>query len=202
MIENLLLWFDLETTGLDEQTDHILEVGWGISTPKLDWVIEPISYVVTSDVLLNNREAIVNGARVDPYVFQMHMESDLWNAIRIGPTISLRDAQEAICSVLDSLSVDGVVPNPKFTMAGSGVSQFDMRWIRNQMPELHSRLTYYSIDMGTFERVETMLRGGDIRKSRSNAAHRAVDDIMFSYRLARRYKELLLVGADFDRANP
>ena len=90
-----------------------------------------------------------------------------------------------ILAILEDLKVD------KVSMAGSGVSQFDMRWIARFMPHLRRRLTYYSIDMGTFERVYSVLTGKGIRASRSEAAHRAVDDILFAHSTALSYSDFL-----------
>jgi oligoribonuclease (3'-5' exoribonuclease) len=141
----------------------------------------------------------VNGVDIDNYVVSMHAKSGLWDAIEAGPTIDLLEAETTILAVLDSI---GGLVDPLVTMAGSGVAQFDMRWTREHLPTLYERLTYYTIDMGSYERVDSVLRGGGIRPSRKNAVHRAVADIEFSHRLATRYRELLLVGADFDRDNP
>jgi len=215
MSNHVLLWFDLETTGLDEREDCILEVGWGITDLKLNWLCEPRSYLIENEIewgqpidvttindghqVLMPMLASVNGRPVDQYVLGMHARSGLWEDIQCGGLISLVDAEQTILSVLDSI---GGLVDPKVTMAGSGVAQFDMRWVREHMPLLSERLTYYTIDLGGYERVDSVLRGGGIRPSRNAAAHRAVDDIEFSHRLAIRYRELLLVGADFDRDNP
>jgi oligoribonuclease (3'-5' exoribonuclease) len=212
---HLLLWFDLETTGLDERKESILEVGWGVTDLKLNWVVDPRSYLIENEVewgepidittiqdsnpVFMPTGVAVNGKPVDKYVLGMHARSGLWESLQCGGLISIDAAEQTILSVLDSV---GGRDAPMVTMAGSGVAQFDMRWVRQFMPLLYGRLTYYTIDMGGYERVDSVLRGGGMRPSRKNAAHRAVADIEFSHRLAVRYRELLLAGADFDRDNP
>ena len=200
---HLLLWFDLETTGLDENNEAILEVGWGISDLSLNWLVEPMSYPISHDLRVTELLDVVGPVRkliwvdekpVDQFVADMHIMSGLWKDLTEGASVSLKVAEDAILVVLDVHSNGG-----KVSMAGSGVSQFDMRWIARHMPRLHSYLTYYSIDLGTYERVDSVLRGGGIRPSRNAAAHRAVDDILYSHELAQNLKRFLLTGVDFDR---
>jgi oligoribonuclease len=209
--DHLLLWFDLETTGLNEREDSILEVGWGLTSFSFQWIVEPIGYVIEQDVLVEAaslpvmqgvtmqggpRTWTINGKQLDPFIVEMHTKSGLLNDLVQGPTIALGKVEQAIISVLDSYE------GTKFSMAGSGVSQFDMRWISYHMPDLHSMLTYYSIDLGSYERTDSVLRGGGIRSSRGAAEHRAVADIEFSHRLAMAYRAFLLTGTTFDRNNP
>ena len=42
-----LLWLDLETTGLTDYKDHILEVAWQLTTPDLVELTPVREYVVT-----------------------------------------------------------------------------------------------------------------------------------------------------------
>lgn len=188
MNEHLLLWFDLETTGLDEHSDFILEVGWGISKLDLEWVIEPLSELVHRPTLKIEPDQItLAGHDVDPFVVDMHRESGLWDEMAVQNhrnALSEGSIERIILRQLD-LADAGLV-----SMAGSGVSQFDMRWLAKWMPELHARLTYYSIDMGTFERTMSVLANGEMPAKRSGIAHRAVEDILFSHGLAVAYSEL------------
>jgi oligoribonuclease (3'-5' exoribonuclease) len=118
----------------------------------------------------------------------MHQESGLWDDLRrenIRGAVSEFAAERTICAALDRLE-PGLV-----SMAGSGVSQFDMRWTAKWMPALHRRLTYYSIDMGTFERTLSVLTSGQMPSKRQGIAHRAVPDIMFSHSLAKSYRATL-----------
>lgn len=173
------MWFDLETTGLDEKTEVILEVGWGITGLDLEWIIEPKSYLIDNGQIAQF---------VDPFVVDMHNKSGLWDALQREHTMLLAEAERTIMSVLD------INPKSKVTMAGSGVSQFDMRWIAHHMPTLHGRLTYYQIDIGSYERVDTLLSKSEIRSSRSAAEHRAVADIVYSHNWAQRQRQFIKTG--------
>lgn len=187
--EHVLLWFDLETTGLDEHSDYILEVGWGISDLDLNWIIEPSGELVHRPTLaIESNSVRIAGNQVDDFVYQMHCESGLWDDLaeqnRRG-ALSEPSIERSICRRLDLLGAELV------SMAGSGVSQFDMRWVAKWMPTLHRRLTYYSIDMGTFERTLSVITTGEMPPKRPGVAHRAVPDIEFSHGLAIEYAEIL-----------
>lgn len=197
MNRDLLLWFDLETTGLDEQTDIILEVGWGITDTDLEWVIEPKSTIVLPSNLhirLDDdgqiAEVTLKDLPVHPVVVSMHVESGLWDEmlrkhddlVRYGPTLA--DVEADIIQEINRLRDNGRV-----TLAGTGVSQFDMRWIKHYMPRLHNILTYYCIDIGTYERVQSLFRTGDFRGSSTSAVHRSKSDILYAHMLAERLRE-------------
>lgn len=190
MSEHLLLWFDLETTGLDPNHDFILEVGWGVSNFGLDWLHEPVSHLVENQTLhrYRNGDVAIAGQAVDEFVVKMHEASGLWDEMlpfNKSKVLSCWEIGHRILDVLTALDAD------KVSMAGSGVAGFDMRWIQRWMPALHERLTYYSFDMGTFERVHSVLTGGVMRASRGDAVHRAVDDILYSHGLALEYQRTL-----------
>jgi len=188
----MLLWFDLETTGLDEKTEVILEVGWGITGFDLEWILEPISYLVDANIIFQPTRVEVKGLGkahdVDPYVYKMHQQSGLWQDLMDKKRLSLSEVERTILSVLNINS------KAKITMAGAGVAQYDMRWIKYHMPDLHARLTYYTIDTGIHERVESLVRRREIRGPSSTAKHRSVDDILQSHERLIRYRTEVLTG--------
>jgi oligoribonuclease (3'-5' exoribonuclease) len=192
--DHILLWFDLETTGLDEQREEILEVGWGVTGLDLDWILEPTSYLIDADIVLKPQGAMVNrnilrdGHDVDPFVYRMHTESGLWADMISHKRISLDEAERTILSVVN------INDKSLVTMAGAGVAQFDMRWIKHHMPFLHARLTYYTIDTGIHERVESLVRRREMRGSSKTARHRSVDDIHDSHRRLIDYRTNVLTG--------
>ena len=193
MSSDILLWFDLETTGLDEATGAILEVGWGLTDTQLNWIAPPVSQVVWPEHLNIQQGAagevenvIFDLVPVDPYVIEMHRTSGLWSdLLEEGyATDQLALIEAEILALIDQ-------PTGRVTMAGSGVSQFDMRWIAKHMPRLHRNVTYYCIDLGTYERVDSVLRDGVFRKARGSADHRALADIMYSHTLALTWKKAM-----------
>jgi oligoribonuclease (3'-5' exoribonuclease) len=192
--DHLLLWFDLETTGLDEHKDVILEIGWGITGLDLEWIMDPKSYLIenhlgfTTDPFGVMLITDAGHRYLNDFIVNMHAKSGLWADWQEEPLLSLTYAEQTILSVLN------INPDAKVTMAGSGVAQFDFRWIAHYMPLLHARLTYYQIDTGAAERVDTLLTTGEIRSSRGAADHRSVPDILFSHDWAIRKRYFLRTG--------
>jgi oligoribonuclease len=199
MAHTQLLWLDLETTGLDPHKDSILEVGWGITDTQLAWLAEPRSYLIQQNIKWNKTKSdfpmLVNGRSVPDVVQHMHAESGLWRDLDTKHCMPLLKAEETIISVLDTQEskLDPYEP-VSFVLAGSGVSHFDLNVIKAQMPRLAKRLAYYAMDIGTVDRFFRMHQYGEVRGQRRDAAHRAVDDIVYSHMQAQKYRSWIAVG--------
>src|SRR4051794_1915209 len=79
----VLVWMDLEMTGLDHTSDVIVEIATIVTDDELTIIAEGPDLVVhqTDEVL----------ARMDPFVVEMHTRSGLLEAIKAS-TITLDDA--------------------------------------------------------------------------------------------------------------
>lgn len=181
-----LLWIDLETTGLDEISDHVLEIGWMITTQDLAMVHTggslPINPGVADSVLFRND---------DGYVLKMHTENGLLDAIRHPSARTAPDAEKTIVAAMNSVQEDhgGVAT---FTLAGSGVAHLDHRFIKAQFPRIAERLNYYVIDVGVVRRfVRDVARiVVDVEDFR-DINHRGYDDIRNHYNEAMLYRHLM-----------
>lgn len=178
-----IIWIDLETTGDDPNTDHILEVGWMITdyydiANVLDegtgrviqqvWPVEPMITV--------------------PAVMEMHTRSGLLDDLN-NPDhhkVSLVAMEAEIVMAMQDLTLEDAEGNPVTTwvLGGSGVSQLDAHFIRRHMPLLHAAMTYYYIDIGQVRRflrdmVEFTMgpEASDHYRLVREIGHRAHDDI-------------------------
>jgi len=172
---------DLETTGLDTDECTILEVGWVVTA--LDCV--PIASVIQNVYPWSNApDTFLYHEQADDFVRQMHNASGLWEARRraddIGLIVSAKEIQRRVLyDAREHLAEGGAV-----TLAGSGVSTFDLPLIRRDYPDIAGLVTYYTIDVSVVERY-FQLRTGTIRGSSKSAIHRVVPDIENSLRVAR-----------------
>jgi len=160
-----IAWFDCETTNLDPAMTRVLEV----------------ALVVTDDRLeeLANYSALVNPGninrvrnQVEPFVESMHDESGLWEALLVGPTISLFDAELDMLNVIDEC----VGQHGTVTLGGMGVSHFDHPLITHQMDMLAKRLTYWDYDVSVVRRF-FKLTGDTTEWPQVQPAHRAMPDV-------------------------
>ncbi|MDJ0769042.1 MAG: oligoribonuclease [Ilumatobacter sp.] len=179
----MLMWMDLEMTGLDHTTDVIVEIATLVTDDQLEIVAEGPDLVVhqPDDVL----------ARMDPFVVDMHTKSGLLDQIKAS-TISLEDAgAETLAFIREHVPVERTVP-----LCGNSIGT-DRRFLAAQLPEIEEYLHYRSVDVSS---VKELVRRWypDVLTQRGwkQGAHRALDDIRESVAELRLYRELVFSNAD------
>lgn len=191
----MLLWTDIETTGLDPQDDLILEVGWLITDDQLN-VIRPLRSAVIENSIKRVR------SMCDEYVTKMHYNSGLFHAIEFYPTYPLGEVEQWIIEDIEAVSgsfLDSGTEKPRF--AGSSV-HYDKSFLTLRMPELAKRAHYRIYDVTTIQQLFTsvgIVEGGSFEGTR----HRAADDIANSWMTAVDMRNMLQAATflpGFDRA--
>lgn len=178
-VSDLILWCDLETTGTDEATDDIIEAAFVLTgPPELSAISSYHRVFRTSHDFLT----------LDAAVARMHNENGLWLQAQ-GPDTTCHatddDAQVDILRWLGTYLAKGdVIP-----LAGSGVSHFDRRFIRQTWPDLDRRLTFWHHDVGCVRRL-ARLAGVQPPKPEAKT-HRALGDVIAHIEEARWYVRLL-----------
>ena len=179
----MLVWMDLEMTGLDHTTDVIVEIATLITDDELEIVAEGPDLVVfqPDDVL----------ARMDPFVVDMHTRSGLLDLIRAS-TISLDDAgAETLAFIREHCPVERTVP-----LCGNSI-ETDRRFLAAYLPEIEEYLHYRSVDVSS---IKELVRRWypDVLGARGwkQGAHRALDDIRESITELQLYRELVFADAD------
>ena len=173
--DSLLVWMDLEMTGLDPERDRILEIAALITDAQLQVVAEGPNLVVHQpDELL---------AAMDEWNTQHHGESGLTERVR-SSTVSERDAEEAVLAFLAEHCAPQTVP-----LAGNSVHQ-DRRFLRRYMPTVDAFLHYRIVDVSTVKELgRRWYPEAYARRPQKNATHRALDDIQESIAELRYYRE-------------
>ena len=174
----MLVWMDLEMTGLDHTSDVIVEIATLITDDELGIVAEGPDLVVhqPDDVL----------AAMDPFVIDMHTRSGLLESIK-SSTISLADAgAETLEFIKQHVPEPGTVP-----LCGNSIGT-DRRFLASYLPEIEDHLHYRSIDVSSIkELVKRWYPEVDERRPRGQGSHRALDDIRESVREMSYYRELV-----------
>lgn len=178
----MLVWMDLEMTGLDHTSDVIVEIATLVTDDDLNIVAEGPDLVVfqPDDVL----------ARMDPFVVDMHTSSGLLDQIKAS-TISLEEAGAATLDFIrEHAPVARTVP-----LCGNSIGT-DRRFLAAYLPEIEEYLHYRSVDVSSIKELVRRWHP-DVLSQRGwkQGAHRALDDIRESVSELRLYRDLVFCDA-------
>ena len=181
--DDRLVWVDLEMTGLDVDTDVIVEIACIVTDASLAPLDDGLELIVHADA-----GAL---ARMSDFVREMHTKSGLLPEIAASET-SVADAQRA---ALDYVKQH--VPKPATApLCGNSIGT-DRRFLARYMGELDEYLHYRSIDVSSLKELCRRWYPEIYRKRPGKAEHhRALDDIRESIDELRFYRDHLLVPHD------
>lgn len=177
----MLVWMDLEMTGLDHTSDVIVEIATLITDDDLNIIAEgPDLVVQASDEEL---------AAMDPFVVDMHTKSGLLDQIKAS-TITLEQAGEAtLAFIKEHVPEERSVP-----LCGNSIGT-DRRFLAAYLPTIEEYLHYRSIDVSSVkELVKRWYPTVDSSRPRGHGSHRALDDIRESVRELVYYREHVFVA--------
>jgi len=177
------VWLDIETTGLLDANPggaysdgRILEVAFVLADDGVDGTFEPVteeSIVIAYDTALT----------MSDYVRKMHTKNGLLAACRLTPDFpDEATADDYLCFLLDQ----HCGPDSGFTLAGNSV-HFDLDWLRARMPKSAARFSHRVFDVSTL--LRTAGAWGIGVNDRGEPAHRALDDVHESLRLAKAWRD-------------
>lgn len=174
----MLVWIDLEMTGLNEATDHILEIAAVVTDDQLNVLDQGV------DLVIHQPPEVLE--LMDEVVVKMHKKSGLTEAVKASK-ISLAQAQAQVMEY-----IKGHVPE-SFTASLCGNSIYvDRRFLRRWMPEIDQYMHYRMVDVTSVRLVaECWLPAVAKKRPKKRDTHRAMDDILESVAELRFFKEHL-----------
>jgi oligoribonuclease len=160
----MLVWMDLEMTGLDVESNVIVEVATLITDDDLAIVAEGPDLVVST-----TPEQL---AAMDEFVRGMHTKSGLLAAIEAS-AVSLEQAGDATLEFIRSH-----VPKARTVpLAGNSIGT-DRRFLAAQLPAIEEYLHYRSVDVSTIKELARRWYPEAVAGAPHKAGgHRAMDDI-------------------------
>jgi oligoribonuclease len=189
----MLLWVDLETTGLDERCGAILEIAALLTDDQFENVVEGPSLVVDPSF-------VGWQDMMDPYVREMHTKNGLIADIAAGKGVRMHEAEMQVRAFVEDhaqrvkgVGPEGWTPLHQVPLAGSSV-HFDRRFMRHHTPEFERALNYRCFDVSTLKLACQAFAPhlAASRKRSENIAHRAMADIKESLAEARFYRDVFL----------
>ena len=160
----MLVWMDLEMTGLDPDRDVIVEIATLVTDDDLAVVAEGPDLVVHQPP-----EAL---ARMEDVVRTMHSASGLLSAIETS-TVSLEEAGRATLGFIRAHAAEPrTVP-----LCGNSIGT-DRRFLAAYLPDIESHLHYRSIDVSTVKELcRRWYPEAFAAAPEKKGGHRALDDI-------------------------
>ena len=174
--ETRLVWVDMEMTGLDPDTDRVIEIATIVTTQDLEVLAE--GPVIT---LRQSEESI---AAMDEWNTRTHTQSGLVDRIR-SSTIDEAEASARTLAFLEQW----VEPNSS-PMCGNSICQ-DRRFMARYLPNLNAFFHYRHLDVSTLKILAQRWRP-DLPEAPKAGAHQALADIRESIEELRHYREHFL----------
>lgn len=181
--EKAILWLDLETTGVDEIEDEVIEVGAILTDFEFNTLNNFTAWCKPSPHALSR--LLENDT-----VREMHTKNGLLDIIQRPAGLHLRELDEACRDWCRS-----IVPAGKVILAGSGVGHFDRRFVDSQLWLTAELLIWPTLGVDVFRRF-LKYAGIEFRfDARPRKTHRALDDIKAHLHEAREYRKFVIEAA-------
>jgi oligoribonuclease len=169
-----LIWIDLEMTGLDTQSDYIIEIATLVTDKDLNLLAEgPVIAVHQSEAIL---------ARMDDWNRDTHGRSGLLDRVRISLYTEIEAEQETL------RFLEKYVPARSSPMCGNSICQ-DRRFLARCMPDLEAFFHYRNLDVSTLKELARRWAPGVVNSLTKESTHQALDDIRASVAELRHYRE-------------
>ena len=171
---NALVWIDLEMTGLDPNTDHILEIATIITDSELNIVAQgPVLAVRQPDAVL---------AAMDEWNKRTHGASGLIERVKAS-TLGIADVERQTLEFIQPF-----VPKNKSPLCGNGICQ-DRRFLARLMPQLEAWVHYRNLDVSTLKELVRRWKPEIYDGFEKKNTHKALDDILESIAELKYYRE-------------
>ena len=175
---------DLEMTGLDPETQVIVEIATLVTDDDLNIIAEGPDLVI-----FQPDEAMVN---MDDFVTTMHTTSGLLDLIKAS-TVSHEDAMQQTLDFIKLHSPE----SGKIPLCGNSI-RTDRAFLAKYMPDIENWLHYRCVDVSTVkELVKRWYPGLEHARPKSEGlSHRAMDDIRDSVAEMKYYRDKAFRTAD------
>ena len=171
-----LVWLDLEMTGLDPDSERIIEIATVITSSDLEEVIEGPNLVINQP-----REYLDN---MDEWNTSHHGNSGLIEAVKVSNITDELAEKETLNFLMKYLEI-GTSP-----LCGNSISQ-DRRFLNRYMPDLAKFFHYRNIDVSSIKELTKRWRPDLDGKIIKSTSHRGLSDVYESIEELKFYRDNL-----------
>ena len=169
-----LVWVDMEMTGLEPDTDRIIEVAIVVTDMHLNVLAEgPVLAIHQSDATLDAMDSWNKGT---------HGRSGLIDRVKAS-TISEEQAEAELIAFMKQW-----VPAGKSPMCGNTIGQ-DRRFMVRYMPKLEAFFHYRNVDVSTLKELCRRWKPELASGFKKHQKHTALADIIESVEELKYYRE-------------
>jgi oligoribonuclease len=170
---NHLISIDMEMTGLNPDTDRIIEVALVVTDGNLDVVAEAPVWVVHQD------DAVLDG--MDSWNKGTHGKSGLIDKVKASALTDGSVQEAALAFVRDH------VPSRASPMCGNSICQ-DRRFLARWMPELENWFHYRNLDVSTLKELCRRWKPELMKGIPKEGRHEALADVYESIEELKYYR--------------
>jgi oligoribonuclease len=180
-MQQRLIWLDLEMTGLNPESDAILEIACIVTDADLNELAQgPVFAIAHSELVLQ---------AMDEWNQTHHTASGLWNRV-LESRIEIRFAEKETLKFLQQWTEKGSSP-----LCGNSICQ-DRRFMYRLMPELEGWFHYRNLDVSTLKELAARWAPQVLEGFTKQNRHEALSDIRESIEELRYFRRSGFIRAD------
>jgi len=169
-----LVWIDLEMTGLDPESNTIIEIATIVTDKNLNVLAEGPSLAIYQP------KEIMDG--MDEWCTSHHGQSGLTDRV-LASELSMIQAEQQTIAFLEQY-----VPHGQSPICGNSVGQ-DRRFLYRYMPQLERFFHYRYLDVSTVKELAKRWQPEILNGFTKQGTHLAMDDIRESIAELAYYRE-------------